>query len=88
MEKVLRIEQRLQVRHQKQDPGIVERRQFVVQFRIENLVGPLGLLQLFSSFGDFGLVPLLHVRLQRLEAVPLAVVVHQLPAPLVYLFLK
>lgn len=59
-----------------------------MEFRVELLVRPLGFVQELLRPGDLQLVLLLHVTLQRLEIVPLAVEIHQLSATLVDLFLK
>lgn len=51
MEHLFGREQRLQVGDQKQYPRVVQGRQFVVQFRVQDLVGSSGLVQLFTPLG-------------------------------------
>lgn len=87
MEDLFGREQRLHVGDEERQPRVVQRRQFLVQFGVENGERPLGLFQLFFGPADFHLLAFLRV-LQRLETVPLSVVIHQLSASLFDLFLQ
>lgn len=87
MEDLFGREQRLHVGDEERQPRVVQRRQFLVQFGVENGERPFGLFQLFFGPADFHLLAFLRV-LQRLETVPLSVVIHQLSASLFDLFLQ
>ena len=86
VEDLLGREQCLQIGQVEEDARVVQGRHLLVELGVEDGERPLGLLQLLLGPRHLGLLALLG-RLQRLETVPLTVVVHQLPVPLVDLFL-
>lgn len=51
MEELLSREECLQICNQEQHTGVVQRWQFIVQLRIEDLIGSLGFLQLLPATG-------------------------------------
>ena len=88
MEDLLGSEERLQIGDEEEDARVVQSGQLVVQLRVQLLVRTLGLLEQLLATRYLQVVALLRVVLQRLEVVPLAVVVHELAATLVDLFLS
>jgi hypothetical protein len=86
VEHLLGREQSLQIGDEKRQTRIVERRQFLVQFRVENGKRPFGLLQLLLGTTDLDFLSFLGT-LQSLETVSLSVVIHQLSPSLFNLFL-
>jgi hypothetical protein len=86
VEDLLGREESLQVGDEKWQTRVVERRQLLVEFRVENGERPFGLLQLLLGPADLDFLSLLGA-LQGLETVSLSVVVHQLPPSLFNLFL-
>lgn len=86
MEHLFSRKKSLQIGDEKWQSRIVERRQFLVQFGVVEDERPFGLFQLLFGAADFDLFALLRL-LQRLETVPLAVVVDEFPPSLVDLFL-
>lgn len=86
MENLFGREQGLQIRDEKGQTRIVKRRQFFVEFGVENGKRPFGLLQLLLGPADFRFFSLLGA-LQSLETVSLSVIVYQLPSSLFDFFL-
>ena len=86
MKHLLGGKERLQVLYEERQARVVEGGQFLVQFGVQQSERALGVLQLLLRLRDFRLLALLRA-LQSLEAVPLAVVIDQLPPALLDLFL-
>ena len=84
---LLGSEQSLHVCDQKQYPGVVKGWQFIVEFRVQNLVCPLGVFHLFLDLDKLSFVSV-GIILHLLDRVSLLVEIYQLPSPLINLFLK
>ena len=86
MEDLLGREERLQIGQVEEDARVVEGGHLLVELGVEDGERSFGLFQLLLGPGHLDLLALLG-GLQRLETVPLTVVVHQLPVSLLDLFL-
>ena len=77
----------LHVCYQEEDSGVVQGRELVMQFWVQHLISPLGILHLFLDLDEFRLVPV-GVVLHLLDRVPFFIKIYQLPSSLVNLFLQ